>query len=122
MGTNRSRRLSSDEIQANRHALIGVQSLADYTPHNSAYGAAQLAELGRAMEEAQQAEVRAVQALATARDAAMAAEWALHDGILGAKADVIAQYGPDSNAVQLLGLKRKSERKRPVRRAAVAMS
>jgi hypothetical protein len=62
---------------------------------------------------------RAVQALATARDLAAAAEWALHDGMLGAKAQVIAQYGPDSNAVQLLGLKRKSERRRPVRRAAV---
>jgi hypothetical protein len=84
------------------------------------YSATALAELGRAMEEAQQAEVRALQALAAARDAATAAEWALHEGMLGAKAQVIAQYGPDSNAVQLLGLKRKSERRRPVRRAAVA--
>ena len=33
---------------------------------------------------------------------------------------VIAQYGPDSAAVQLLGLKRKSERRRPVRRSAAA--
>jgi hypothetical protein len=62
---------------------------------------------------------RAVQALATARDLAAAAEWALHDGMLGAKAQVIAQYGPDAHAVQLLGLKRKSERRRPVRRAAI---
>src|SRR5262249_41380821 len=49
------------------------------------------------------AEVRAVQALAAARDAAQAAEWALHEGILGAKSQVIPQYGPDSNAMQLLG-------------------
>jgi hypothetical protein len=99
-----------------------VPRLADYAPTNGAYSARALADLERAMEEAQQAEVRAIQALAAARDAAMAAEWALHEGILGAKAQVIAQYGPDSNAVQLLGLKRKSERKRPVRRATVAMS
>jgi hypothetical protein len=46
------------------------------------------------MEQAQQAEVRALQALAAARDAVAAAEWALHEGILGAKAQVIAQYGP----------------------------
>jgi hypothetical protein len=122
MATNRSRRLSSDEIQANRHALIGIQSLHDYAPINREYSATTLAELGRTMDEAQQAEVRALQALAAARDAAAAAEWALHEGILGAKAQVIAQYGPDANAVQLLGLKRKSERKRPVRRAAVVMS
>jgi hypothetical protein len=118
--SNRSRRLSPDEIQADRNALIGIQSLPDYTPMNSTYSAATLAELGRAMEEARQAEVRAQQALAAARDAAAAAEWALHEGMLGAKAQVVAQYGPDSNAVQLLGLKRKSERRRPVRRAAVA--
>jgi hypothetical protein len=31
---------------------------------------------------------------------------------------VIGQYGPDANAVQLLGLQKKSERKRLVRRAA----
>jgi hypothetical protein len=72
------------------------------------------------MEQAQQAEVRALQALAAARDAVAAAEWALHEGILGAKAQVIAQYGPDSHAMQLMGLKRKSERRRPVRRAAIA--
>jgi hypothetical protein len=118
MSPNRSRRLPAEDIQANRHALIGVQSLPSYAPMNGAYSAGSLGELGRAMEAAQQAEVRAAQALAMARDLAVAAEWALHDGLLGAKAQVIAQYGPDAHAVQLLGLKRKSERRRPARRAA----
>jgi hypothetical protein len=113
---NHSRRLSPDEVQTDRNALIGIQSLADYAPINRAYSASAMAELGRAMEEARQAEVRALQALAAARDAAGAAEWALHEGILGARALVLAQYGPDSNAIQLLGLKKKSERKRPARR------
>jgi len=70
------------------------------------------------MEAARQAEVRAVPALAIARDVAAAAEWVLHEGILGARSQVIAQYGPDSNAVQMLGLKRKSERKRPTRKSS----
>lgn len=30
---------------------------------------------------------------------AAVAEWALHEDILGAKSQVIAQYGPDANAV-----------------------
>jgi hypothetical protein len=59
-----------------------------------------------------------MQALKTARDIAAEAEWALRDGILGARTQVIAQYGADSYAVQLVGLKRKSERRRTVRRAA----
>jgi hypothetical protein len=48
-----------------------------------------------------------------ARDAANAAEWALHNLILGAKDQVIAQYGEDSDQVQAIGLKKKSEHKRP---------
>jgi hypothetical protein len=121
MTPNRNRRLPQDDLQADRHALIGVQSLPDYAPMSGAYSAMTLADLQRTMDEAQQAEVRAVQALATVRDAAAAAEWAFHEGMLGAKAQVIAQYGPDSSAVQLLGLKRKSERRRPARRPAAPL-
>ncbi|HEX5689417.1 MAG TPA: hypothetical protein VFX76_05415 [Roseiflexaceae bacterium] len=122
MSVNRNRRLPADDIQANRNALIGIQSLDDYAPSTAAYSVARLIDLGRVMEEARQAEVRAIQALAMARDAAAEAEWALHDGILGAKAQVIAQYGPDSQAVQLVGLKRKSERKRPSSRTSATGS
>ena len=120
MPASRNRRVPANDLEADRNALIGIQSLPDYTPTNRAYGAPQLTELGRAMEEARQAEVRAVQALARARDAAAEAEWALHDGILGAKAQVIAQYGADSHAVQMVGLKRKSERRRSARRVLAA--
>jgi hypothetical protein len=42
----------------------------------------------------------------------------LYEAIRGAKEQVIAQYGGDSLAVQAIGLKRRSQRKRPVRRAA----
>ncbi|HWQ13731.1 MAG TPA: hypothetical protein VNL77_13085 [Roseiflexaceae bacterium] len=122
MTNGRARRLSPDDIQSNRNALIGLHSLPDYQPLNAAFTTAALAELARAMDEAQQAENRALQALAAARDAAYAAEWALHEGILGAKRQVLAQYGADSHAVQLLGLKRRSARRRPVRRTAGAGS
>jgi hypothetical protein len=36
--------------------------------------------------------------------------------MLGVKAQVIAQYGHDSDEVQSLGLKKKSEHKRPTRK------
>jgi hypothetical protein len=39
--------------------------------------------------------------------------------MLGAKDQVVAQYGDDSDAVQSLGLTKKSERKSPVRRAKI---
>jgi hypothetical protein len=52
-----------------------------------------------------------------AMDAARAAEWAFHNAMLGVKDQVIAQFGKDSNEVQALGLKKKSERKAPGPRA-----
>jgi hypothetical protein len=55
--------------------------------------------------------------LGGAHDATTAAAWALHKAVLGAKSQVIAQFGPDSNAVAALGLKKKSEYRRPPRRS-----
>ncbi len=49
-----------------------------------------------------------------------AAEWRFHEVMLGAKDQVIAQYGVNSDQVQALGLKKKSERKRPVQAAKSA--
>jgi hypothetical protein len=43
----------------------------------------------------------------------VAAEWAFHNAILGVKEQVRAQFGPDSNEVQALGLVKKSEKARP---------
>jgi hypothetical protein len=73
---------------------------------------------GAARDQAQQAEIRARQVLAAARDAAAAAEWALHNAVLGARTQVLAQYCDDSDAVQAMGLKKRSDRKRPASSAA----
>ena len=120
MSPKSKRRLSLEELQADRQAVNGIQLLVDYEPRNIAYSVAKLQELNRAMEFAQQAELRANQAQAIARDLAIAAEWATHDFLLGAKTQMVAQYGVDGHELQLVGLKRKSDRRRPARRAAAA--
>ena len=51
-----------------------------------------------------------------ARQAALRAEWFFHNLVLGAKGQVKAQYGEDSDEMKTIGLKKKSEYKRPVRR------
>ncbi|HLL77504.1 MAG TPA: hypothetical protein VK421_19770 [Pyrinomonadaceae bacterium] len=61
------------------------------------------------MEAKQAAETQAAAALAAARDDAVAAEWEFHNAMLGAKEQVVAQFGKDSNEIQSLGLKKKSE-------------
>jgi hypothetical protein len=52
--------------------------------------------------------------------AAVAAGWDLHNGMLDVKVQVAAQYGTNSDQVASLGLKKKSERKAPVRAAKPA--
>lgn len=65
------------------------------------------------MEAAQEASAQAKAAADAARDDEIAAEWAFHDFILGAKTQVKAQFGDSSNEIQALGLKKKSEYKSP---------
>jgi hypothetical protein len=57
------------------------------------------------------AETRPAEEAARARQAAINAEWAFHELVLGTKRQVIAQYGDDSQEITTLGLKRKSERR-----------
>ena len=58
----------------------------------------------------------AKRAYETARDNAVAGEWALHEVVLGIKQQVVSQYGDDSNEAQAVGLKKKSERKKSARK------
>ena len=120
MAKYENRRLSTHVLAADRQTLIGVLSLPGYLPANSEYSSARLAELARAAEEAQQAELKAANTLTLARNAAVAAEWALHNALLGAKAGVVAQYGHDADAVQLVGLRKKVDRRSPARRTRAA--
>lgn len=113
-----TRRLSPAEIETDKTTLVAVSGLSDYAPVNPRYSIDAASRLEAAVEQAQREETRLLKALAAARDTAIAAEWALHEAMLGVKRQVLAQYGPDSDAVHALGLKKRSEKKRPSRRKA----
>ena len=117
MPTKQSRRLTIAEITADQAVIVAVKALTDYAPADKTYSIAKLADLSESMELARQNEIRANNAISAARDAAYSAEWDMHEAVLRTKAQVMAQYGPDSDEVQALGLKKRSDRKRPVRRA-----
>jgi hypothetical protein len=106
----------SKAVEADRAALRSLQDLSDYRPNNPAYSIESLKILESILAEAEQAEVRARAALEAAREQVAIAARALHDAVQGAKAQVLAQYGSDSLALQAVGLRRRSERKRPARR------
>ena len=84
---------------------------------NPAYTFAALTSAHGALQSARTAEAQAEAAYASARDNAVAREWEFHNLILGAKDQVMAQFGRDSNEVQAIGLKKASERKAPQRRS-----
>jgi hypothetical protein len=113
-------RIRTDILQADRNALIALEAISDYAPRNSRYSV----QNGKAADAAVQAThakiVRLKADLAAALDEAADNETEFHSIILGAKKEVGVQYGDSSDQVQALGLKKKDERKRPVRRASKA--
>jgi hypothetical protein len=113
MARNQTVHLRPLILQEDLDTHTALQTIANYTPVNTAYSKTALAARLSAMKTAQDAHLAAQNALAAARDEANAAEWDFHNAILGAKDQVIAQFGKDSDQIQALGLKKKSERKRP---------
>lgn len=116
MAINESKRLEPGILRADRDAFTALSAFARYQPANPACSREHLAQLLEEMRLAREEEIKAEGTLATRRDASRQAEWCFHNAMLDAKVQVIAQYGASSDEVQALGLKKKSERKRPVRR------
>lgn len=112
MPNHSNRRLSAETLAADRIVVTALQNIPKYAPSNAAYTRDVLDAKSKLLETARVAEFHAQNALAAARDAAVAAEWEFHQVVLGVKDQVVAQFGVDSNEVQALGLKKKSERKR----------
>ena len=116
MANNPTRRISPAILQADLESFAGLQAITNYTPANSAYSLAAITAAKQNMEAKQTAETQADAAAAAARDTATDGEWDFHNAILGAKTQVTAQFGENSDEVQSLKLKKKSEYKRPTRR------
>jgi gentisate 1,2-dioxygenase len=102
-------------MREDSQAYTALMALENYQPANPTYSKEGLTQLYQVMQGAAEEEVNAANVLATARDAVVAAEWNFHNAMLGVKAQVVAQYGHDSDEVQSLGLKKKSEHRRPTR-------
>ncbi len=113
---NESKRLRPAQIAEDESSFAALQTMALYEPNNSAYSLNAIAAAHGLMLSARTEEAQAQAALDTARDITVVREWAFHNLILGAKDQVTAQFGRDSNEVQALKLKKASERKAPQRK------
>jgi hypothetical protein len=99
---------------------MAMQSMVDYQPIHAAHSIANLVQLQASLAHAAQTTRQAEVALDAARALEAEISHTYHDAVVGARAHVVAQYGPDSAAVEQVGLTRKSNRKRPVRHKAAA--
>lgn len=116
MAKNQSIRIRPTALQTDLDAYTAWLGITTYAPANTAYAKVAVTAKYTALKSAQDAELAAQVALATARDAAAAAEWEFHNTMLAVKEQVIAQFGKSSDQVQALGLKKKAEYKTPLRK------
>lgn len=116
MPKSQTRRIAPSVLQADQQAFAALKAISNYTPANPSYAVAAIQAIADQMEAKRTVEAQASAAFDAARDEATAGEWAFHDAILGAKAQIEAQFGNNSNEHQSLGLKKKDEYKSPTRK------
>jgi len=110
---------AQDVLQADHITILSINDLPGYSPYNPDDSASALMALDVAFTQAEQELRHLHNAYEAGRAKLIAAAWARHNAVQRAKQQVIAQYGADSNEVQAIGLKKKSDRKRPARRNGV---
>jgi hypothetical protein len=118
MSTRRTKRLPKTVLQDDLYAYAALQAIANYNPSNEQFKLANVTGSHQAMQENQTLEVQKQAEMNAVRDTTAGSEWGFHDMILGAKDQVKAQFGPDSNEYQSLGMKKKSEYRTGRRRTA----
>jgi len=118
---NTSRRLAAQLLDQDIDSLNGFNTIQGYSTKRQEATPEALQQTYQAMLALQQAETEKLALYRAAADAARLAEWEFHNTILAMKEVVRGQYGADSDEAQSIGLKKKSDRKRPTRqRVAVA--
>lgn len=110
-----ARKLTAQVIQQDVDAFNGLGSIHTHHPSSEATPEA-LQVAHQTMQIRRQAEKEQEASYQAAVDATRAAEWEFHNGVLAMKEIVRGQFGSDSNEARAIGLKKKSERKKPVRK------
>jgi hypothetical protein len=115
MAKNETRQLPPAILAEDREIYTAIKALTDYAPANRDFSQEALDASLAAVDAAQALETQTRVAWEAARDDKVAAEWALHNKLLGGKDQVQAQYGPNSNQLQSVKRKKKTEYKSPGR-------
>ena len=119
---DRTRRLPTQAISQDIASWHGLQTISTYDTKRADASVAKLQQAYQAMLAQQQAVTEKLALYRAATDAARLAEWEFHNAVLAMKEVVRGQYGSDSDQAQAVGLKKKSERKRPNRKKSAAIA
>ncbi|WP_414572904.1 hypothetical protein [Nostoc sp. CCY 9925] len=116
---NTTRRLRPQLISEDVSSWHGLQTINTYETNRADASTAKLQQAYQAMLAQQQTETEKQTLYRAAADAARLAEWEFHNAVLAMKEVVRGQYGLNSDQAQAVGLKKKSEYKRPSRKKLV---
>ena len=119
---NTNRRLAAQSLGQDVDSLNGFNTIHSYSTQRQEATPLTLQQTYQAMLASQQAETEKLALYRAAADAARLAEWEFHNAVLAMKEVVRGQFGADSNEAQSVGLKKKSDRKRPARHKIAAAS
>ncbi len=113
MAESNTRQLSPKLLQDDLDAYAGMQGISGYAPSNASFNAASGQALFEKMQASQTQEVQDYATWQASRDAKVADEHEFHDFVRNMRTQVKAQFGENSDEVQAVGLKKKSEYKNP---------
>ncbi|TFI51818.1 hypothetical protein BLD44_024120 [Mastigocladus laminosus UU774] len=116
---NTTSRLRPQILSKDIDSFHGLQTIVNYETTRADASVENLQQAYQAMLTFQQAETEKLILYRAAADNARLAEWEFHNAVLAMKEFVRGQYGSDSDEAQAVGLKKKSERKRPNRKNSV---
>ncbi len=104
-------RMSPQHLKADEDTYRALKGIPHYQPYKDDYSFPAVSAAYDKLNAAHEAELHARNTHAATRDALITAQHDFHELILGVKNQVKAIYGPDSDELAALGLKKRSERK-----------
>ncbi len=111
-----AKRLSRSVVEADTYAYRALEGITGYTPIKTDLTLEKVTKAYEKVLEFRGIETIKESEYKAAYDNSVEAEHAFHQLILEVKNQVRAQFGSNSNEVQSLGLKKKSEYKSPARK------
>src|ERR1041385_643408 len=112
-----SRRMAPSLIAEDEEAFAALKAITNYAPANSVYALAAIEQAFQEMEAARTSEVQADAVAKAASDKVVEKQMNFHNLIIGARDQVTAQFGRNSDQAQSVGRKKPSEYKTPQRRS-----